>query len=291
MIKDQAESLRRNNPRRQDRTLDPRESKRARKIAVTSGKGGVGKSNVSLNLSLAIGRLSQKVLLVDADTNLANIDILLGIKIQKTLADVVFGNQFFGDVLTNGPEGLQILPGSSGVVGLMENDEAAREKLFLGFEEFERQFDVILIDTGAGVSENVLSFVASADDVVLVTNSEPTSITDAYAMVKLTINRNPNAKIHILVNLAANRAQALDTFEKLQLAVRNFLHYELQMIGFLPVDPNIPAAVAHQEPFLTLYPRCAASNSMMMMARKLLKAPPLEANRGSMLKRIFQQKD
>ncbi|MBZ0265171.1 MinD/ParA family protein [bacterium] len=263
----------------------------ARKIAVTSGKGGVGKSNISLNLAIAIARLNKKVLLIDADTNLANIDILLGLKVNKTLADVVMGTAFFSEVLLNGPEGIKLLPGSSGMIEMVEQDSAVREKLTKAFTEFEQHYDVILIDTGAGLSNAVLDYVTGADDVVLVTNAEPTSITDAYAMVKVALYRNPMLHMHVIVNLAPSRDHAMGTFDKLRLAVRNFLQVDIQMLGFVPVDPNIPIAVAKQEPFITRYPRSAATNAVMMIARKLLKIQPSrDSQKSGFLTRIFQQK-
>lgn len=267
-------------------------SNRARKIAVTSGKGGVGKSNVSLNLAIALGRLGKRVLLVDADTNLANIDILLGIQVKHTLSDVIFGSAFFSDIILNGPEGIHILPGSSGVVEVMEEDDAVRQRMFDAFDELERRYDILLIDTGAGLSENVLQFVTGADDVVLVTNSEPTSITDAYAMIKVAVYRNPRLKVHVLINLAKRQSDAADTFEKLQLAVRNFLQMEVTMLGALPLDPNVPAAVAEREPFFIRFPRSAAATSLMLMAQKLIKSDRGGRDRGeSFMGRVFKNKD
>ncbi len=290
MPSDQAEPLRKQSrrmgsPRRQSREEGGK--KRARRIAVTSGKGGVGKSNISLNLAITFGKLGQRVLLVDADTNLANLDILLGLKMRATLYDVITGDAYFSEVLTNGPAGIKILPGSSGVVEMLERDSEVRNKMISAFEEFERLYDIILIDTGAGLSENVMQFVVGADDVILVTNSEPTSITDAYAMVKVAITRNPMLKIMVLINLAQRQRDAMDTFEKLQLAVRNFLHVDLDLLGYLPVDPNVPVAVAKREPFATLFPRSPATTALMMMARKYLKMPVSSEDRANFLQRIF----
>lgn len=285
MTRDQAQSLREQN----DARSRAKGVRRARRIAITSGKGGVGKSNVSLNLAIALGKIGRKVLLVDADTNLANIDILLGIPVRHSLADVIFGDAFFGDILIEGPEGIGILPGSSGVVEMMEENEAVRQKLFDAFNTLEQQFDVVLIDTGAGVSENVVQFVASADDAVLVTNSEPTSITDAYAMVKLATHRNPGLTMQVVVNLAAREEEAKETFEKLRLAVRNFLNRDIELLGLIPWDKNVQAAVNDRQPFLTTYPKTGASTAMMLMAHKLMRrSNQPEPAGGSLVERMYK---
>ncbi|MFC2170939.1 MinD/ParA family protein [Calditrichota bacterium] len=290
MSPDQAESLRKQ-VSRPIRALNKKETgARAWRIAVTSGKGGVGKSNVSLNLSIALARLGKRVLLVDADTNLANIDILLGLKIEKNLLDLINGNSFISEVIVNGPEGIKLLPGSSGVVEILERDTEIRKKLMSTFDELERIYDIILVDTGAGLSENVIQFVTGADDIVLVTNSEPTSITDAYAMIKIAVSRNPGLKFQVLVNLAARQSDARDTYEKLHLVVKNFLNIETVMLGFLPIDPSVPAAVAKREPFLTEFPRCAATTAMIMIARKLLKMAVPTNEKSNFLQKILGNK-
>jgi flagellar biosynthesis protein FlhG len=286
VTRDQAQSLREQNGTRKRGDS----AKRARRIAITSGKGGVGKSNVSLNLAIALARIGRKVLLVDADTNLANIDILTGLQVRHSLADVIFGDAFFGDIMVEGPEGIHILPGSSGVVEIMEEDSEVRKKLFDAFDDLERRFDVVLIDTGAGLSENVIQFVISADDAVLVTNAEPTSITDAYAMVKVATHRNPALRMQVLVNLAVREQEAMDTFEKLQLAVRNFLNQDIELLGLLPLDKNVQAAVAAREPFLTTYPKSAASTAIMLMAHKLMRrSRQPDEDEANLAERMYKQ--
>lgn len=287
MTRDQASTLRSQNGDREKRNS---RAARARRIAVTSGKGGVGKSNVSVNLAIALARIGRKVLLVDADTNLANVDILLGLHARHTLADVIFGDAFFGDILLDGPEGITILPGSSGVIEVMEDDAVVRQKMFDAFDDLERRFDVLLIDTGAGLSDNVLHFVASADDAVLVTNSEPTSITDAYAMVKVATHQNPALRMQVVINLAAKDQDAKDTFEKLQLAVRNFLSVDIEMLGILPLDKNVQTAVSQRQPFLTLFPKSAASTAIMLMAHKLMRRSQVpEEDSESLAQRIYDR--
>ncbi|MDP8206990.1 MAG: MinD/ParA family protein [Candidatus Electryonea clarkiae] len=291
MSPDQAESLRQQARSNKRPSVDIKGEKIAWRIAVTSGKGGVGKSNVSLNLAIAFAKLGKRVLLVDADTNLANIDILLGIKIKHTLPEMIFGKIFLSEVLVNGPEGIKILPGSNGVIEVLEHDEEVRRKIFDIFNELERQFDIIVVDTGAGLSENVVQFVIGADDVVLVTNSEPTSITDAYAMIKIAVARNPALRMHIMINLAAKQSDAIETFEKLHLVVKNFLNVDTHMLGFLPIDPSVPAAVARREPFISLFPRSAVSIAMIMIARKLLKLPVSSNEKMNFLQKILRSKE
>jgi flagellar biosynthesis protein FlhG len=290
VARDQAHSL-----RQQQQNLKRQNSgsgKKAFKLAITSGKGGVGKTNISLNLAIALGKLGKRVLLVDADPNLANIDILLGINIQNTLADIIAGTAFFSDTIVQGPEGIHILPGSSGVIEMVKNDLETFERMSGAFNELEQQYDILLIDTGAGLSESILNFVVSADEAVLVTNSEPTSITDAYAMVKVATHLNPLLKMNILVNLVPNTLVGKDTFEKLQLAVRNFLQIEIDVLGYLPFDPNVQIAVSEREPFIELFPKSKASVTMMMMAHKVVKmAQGNKARNDGMFERLFQVKD
>ncbi|MCB2198235.1 MinD/ParA family protein [bacterium] len=290
MTRDQADSLR-NQHRTMRKSPGSKGLHSARKIAVTSGKGGVGKSNVSLNMAIAFGRLGKRVLLVDADTNLANIDILLGIHVQNTLADVIVGSAFFSDTLIDGPEGIQIMPGSSGAVEMLDKDDVVRDRILAAFDDLEQRYDIVLIDTGAGLSESIMQFVVSADDVILVTNPEPTAITDAYAMLKVASYRNTTMNAHVLINLAPKPQEAKETFNKLQLAVRNFLQFDINYLGALPIDPNIPQAVAERTPFILRNPRSSASTAMVMMAHKLLKMPVKnEADRASFISRIFRQR-
>lgn len=290
MTRDQADSLR-NQHRTMRKSPSSKGSHRARKIAVTSGKGGVGKSNVSLNMAIAFGRLGRRVLLIDADTNLANIDILLGIHVQNTLADVIVGSAFFSDTLIDGPEGIQIMPGSSGAVEMLDKDDVVRDRILASFDDLEQRYDIVLIDTGAGLSESIMQFVTSADDVILVTNPEPTAITDAYAMLKVASYRNTTMNAHVLINLSPKPQEAKETFDKLQLAVRNFLQFDINYLGALPIDPNIPQAVAERTPFIIRNPRSSASTAMVMMAHKLLKMPVKnETDRSSFISRIFRQR-
>ncbi|RJP81633.1 MAG: MinD/ParA family protein [Candidatus Zixiibacteriota bacterium] len=283
MIKDQASKLRDLSKikRLTDEHLHP-----VRRLAVTSGKGGVGKSNLSLNLGLAWQKLGRRTLLVDADTNLANIDILLGITPKYTLADAILRGAFIADVLVDGPEGLRILPAGSGVVEMVGLDDLVQDRLVRGLEELEKSRDLVLLDTGAGIHEGVVELAGGCDEVIFVTTPEPTAITDAYAAIKVISSRNAAIKPYLLVNQARSSEESEEVSRKICLVVENYLAIHLEPLGFLPLDPHVPQAVARQTPFLLAYPRCPASLNLMMIARRLLKLPPSNSG-GTLFRQLF----
>ncbi len=270
MIKDQAASLRDLSKlkRRTEKHLKP-----VRRIAVTSGKGGVGKSNFSLNLGICLQKLGQRVLLVDADTNLANIDVLLGVNPEYTLADVVLGDRFIEDIILDGPQGLKIMPAGSGVVDLVGLDSVVQDRIAHGMSDLEANHDAIILDTGAGIAEAVVDFACGADEVIVITTPEPTAITDAYAVIKVISSRNAALKFHLLVNFAKNQEEANEVARKIKLVVENYLTVSINILGFLPIDDHIPRAVARQKPFMLVNPRCPAALNIEMIARRLLKMP------------------
>jgi len=250
-----------------------RASRSALRLTVTSGKGGVGKSNFALNAAIALAALDRRVLLVDADANLANLDLLIGVNPKHNLGDVFRGRAGLNDVLIDGPGGLKILPGASGDLELLDHDAEIEQRLSEGFRTLDRSFDVILIDTGAGLSPEIVSYAAAADDTVIVTHAEPTATADAYAMIKVISQRNPNARIHILVNMVRSQTEAEDLFDRLSLVVQNFLQFPLEFLGFIPNDPQVRIAVAAQRPFSVLFPNSPAAIAVRMMVRKLLRMP------------------
>lgn len=276
-----------------------------RRIAVTSGKGGVGKSNFSLNLGICFQMLERRTLLVDADTNLANIDILLGIHPQYTLADAIIGDRSLPEVIIQGPQNLSILPAASGVVELVGLNEVIRNRLESALADIclrrlpgmsaegitselwafgekgmgEGYFspDMVIFDTSAGISSAVVDLVGRmADEVIVITTPEPTAITDAYAAIKvISRTAEPSStersmKFYLIVNFANNEKEASEVARKIKLVVENYLTLQLHYLGFLPVDRSIPASVAQQKPFLLNYPKCPASRNLKMIARRLL---------------------
>jgi len=283
MIKDQASRLR---DLSKLKRLTQEQLHPVRRLAVTSGKGGVGKSNISLNLALCFQRLGRRVLLVDADTNLANIDILLGISPKFTLADVILKGQFIHDILVDGPEGLHILPAGSGVVEMLGLDDVMADRIERGLADLERAQDLIILDTGAGISEGVVEFASASDEVIVVTTPEPTAITDAYAALKVISSRNLALKLYLLVNFARNQEEAEEVARKIKLVVENYLNLSIESLGFLPVDAHVPQAVSRQKPFLVISPRCPAALNLMMIARRLLRLPAKQSG-GSLFGQLF----
>jgi flagellar biosynthesis protein FlhG len=247
-----------------------------RVFAVTSGKGGVGKSNVVVNLGLALARSGLKVLLIDADLGLGNLDILLGLKPQCTVRDAIFMHCSLSEVIVDGPEGIKILPASSGFPELADLDE--HQKLFLlsELDHYAENLDAVLIDTGAGISSNVLFFNIAAEETILVANNQPTSLMDAYALIKILATRHGRKRFKLLANGVARSEEAMTVCRTLSRVTERFLGPEvaLDFLGFIPYDVCIPKAVMKQQPVLSLYPQGPASRSFRTLARNLWESPP-----------------
>jgi len=294
MANDQAGQLRRQREgERRAGILRPLEEARGGlRICITSGKGGVGKSNFALNSAIALAGLGKKVLLVDADTNLANLDLLLGISPRYNLADVVTGDKTLKEVIVPGPGGTSILPGASGDIFMLGLDDDVENHLVDSFSELEESYDLIIIDTGAGLNRQIVTYATSADEVVIVTSPEPTARADAYAMVKVISQARPTVPIHLLVNMVKSAEEGMDVFDGLNLVVQTFLKFSIKYLGHLPFDPNVMAAVAAQKPLMLEYPRSAASVAIRMTSHKLLRGVNLSTAsvRESLVTRVFQEK-
>lgn len=245
------------------------EQRTSKVITVTSGKGGVGKTNVTVNLAIALSRIGKRVAILDADFGLANIDVMLGIVPKHTLVDVMYDNKNILEVLTDGPENIKFISGGSGVEGLVKLTEKQRESFMQNISLLDRLVDFILIDTGAGLSESVLGFVMAADEVILVTTPEPTSITDAYALIKFIANRDENKKIRVVVNRAENAGEADDILNKLSVVTNRFLTVDIHPLGFVPHDGQVIKAVKMQQPFILSFPKSQASRHIIELSKKL----------------------
>ncbi len=249
-------------------------------IAVTGGKGGVGKSNVSVNLSIALAEKHRRVVLLDADLGLANIDVLLGIRADKTIADVLSGEAELRDILIQGPGGIRIVPAASGVQHMASLDAQQHGAMIHAFSELSDQLDVLVIDTAAGISDTVVSFVRAAQEVVVVVCDEPSSITDAYALIKLLNKEYGMVRFRVLANMVATPKQGHQLFMKLSGVCERFLDVSMQYTGAIPFDENVRAAVKKQKAVLESFPHCKASQAYRQLASKIDEWPILSSPRG-----------
>ncbi|HWR89890.1 MAG TPA: MinD/ParA family protein [Dissulfurispiraceae bacterium] len=242
-------------------------------IAVSSGKGGVGKTNFVANLALLYAGMGKRVLILDADLGLSNIDVLFGIAPRLTLKDVLMGEKSITDVLCTGPGGIMILPAGSGVRELTRLSEEQRLKLVSALDDFDAPFDVFLIDTGAGISDNVLFFCSSAFETVVLVTPEPTSIADAYALIKVLSRDFGEEHFRVLVNTARSEKEAFDTFRRLAIVTDRFLHLSVDYLGYLPHDEHVKDAIMAQKGFIALYPNSAFAKKLGRIGAKLLDTP------------------
>lgn len=245
----------------------------ARVITVTSGKGGVGKSSISVNLAIALSRLGHRVIILDADFGLANVEVMLGIRPQYNLADLMFRGKSLSDIITEGPENIGFISGGSGIQELTNLTRDQIVYLIQKLVELDKKADIVIVDTGAGIADSVLEFVAASSEVILVATPEPTSITDAYALLK-TLNRKTDISLQdTVIKMVANRIDSYEEgkelYDKLSLVVSKFLDLNLEYLGALPQDVCVTKAVMKQKPAITLYPNSQFSHTLTSFAEIL----------------------
>lgn len=242
-----------------------------RVISITSGKGGVGKTNVAANLALALSRSGKRVLILDADLGLANMDVLLGLNPKYSIHHVIKGEKRLDEIIVEAPGGFQVLPAASGIQELTELDQSQRLFLLDELDMLHDRFDVLLIDTGAGISANVMYFNFAAMEKVVVVTNEPTSLTDAYALIKVLVKKYQQKKFKILVNQARDEKEADRIYRQLSRVVDRFLgSLSMDYLGWVPYDKYVSQAVRQQQAVLDLYPDSAASRSFVKVAEDLL---------------------
>ncbi len=261
---------------------DRPKQKQIKTITVTSGKGGVGKSNVVANLAIALSKSGKKVMIIDADLGLSNIDVIFDLAPKYTIQHILSGEKKLADVLVDGPYGIKILAASSGVQELTELDEFQRLRLIEEFETYDADIDVLLIDTGAGISENVAFFCIASQEIVVVTSPEPTALTDAYALIKVLNTQYQEKDFKILVNSARNAEDAFEVFKRISIAADKFLNLSLDYLGFLPYDDSVPKAVRQQKAFIDAYPNSKASENLRLIAAKVLEEESPNKIKGSL---------
>ncbi|NPV06684.1 MAG: MinD/ParA family protein [Anaerolineae bacterium] len=247
--------------------------RQTRALAVASGKGGVGKTSIAVNLGLALARRGTRVLLFDGDLGLANADVLLGLRPERTLRDVVVGRCRLSEVLIEAEAGLHLAPGGSGLAELLHLDEAGRRELLLELGELERSYDFVLMDLAAGLGRDVVRLLAHAGEVLVVTTPEPTALTDAYALVKVAHRGPGDNRFGLVVNLANNELDGREAACRLQRVARAFLDLALPLRGILPNCAQVPESVRSQTPTLTAFPRSPFSVAVRALAGELAGQP------------------
>ncbi|MFA9398595.1 MAG: MinD/ParA family protein [Clostridiaceae bacterium] len=245
------------------------EVNKARIVTVTSGKGGVGKSNFVVNLSIVLQKMGKKVLVIDADIGMGNDDIILGGYSKYNIYDLILHDKSLEDVLIVGPYGIKLLPAGSGLSKVDELSKKQRTKLFNILNSLS-EFDYIFMDTGAGINRSVLAFIASCEELIIITNPEPTSITDAYSLLKAVGYFKLKDKAKIVVNRAQDEKEAIITFNKISNAVSIFLKMNLEYLGYIEEDSKVIEAVKQQIPYVVKYPNSTASLNMTSIAYKLI---------------------
>ncbi len=249
-------------------------------IAVTGGKGGVGKTNVSVNLSTALVEAGRRVVLMDADLGLANVDVLMGLRPRHNIADLLAGKCRLEDILVEAPGGLKVVPASSGTQSLVTLSAHEHAELIHAFSDIEDELDVLVIDTAAGISESVVSFVRAAQEVLVVVCDEPTSITDAYALIKL-LNRDYGMnRFRVLANMVRSEQEGRNMFTKLTTVTDRFMDVALQYMGSIPYDESVRKAVQKQQPVFRAFPRSKSALAIGQLAQKVMGWPVQSAPRG-----------
>ncbi len=248
-------------------------------MAITSGKGGVGKSSLSVNLAIILRQTKKKVLLIDADIHLGNIDLILGIRTKYSISDIVKGNISVGDAIISGPGEIDILPASSAVSELLELEDVALKNLSEAFAEYEHNYDLVLLDTGAGITQNVTSFLLGSDKILLIVTPDPASIADAYAIIKVVKKIRTEIPIILIVNMASSHEEGETLFKKMSLMVQKFLANNIEYGGSVLMDEMIRKSIKKQRPFILDYPNSSCSKNLHLLKRKILSISSLEASR------------
>ncbi|MBN1493497.1 MAG: MinD/ParA family protein [Candidatus Omnitrophica bacterium] len=240
-------------------------------IAITSGKGGVGKTNFVTNVALQLAKFKKKVIIVDLDLGLANVDILLNLTPKYNIEDVIRGRKSVEEVILEGPQGVKLLPGGSGISRLADLDDQERNNFIKGFTTLKETYDYILLDTAAGISKNVIEFVLIADEAIVVTTPEPTAITDAYAAIKIIGKRNKDMDVYVLFNMVQSEHEAQMYFKKINQVIRQFLNMSVTYLGYIIDDQCVKQSIMRRKAFSIAYPFSHATRSVHLAARQVIK--------------------
>ncbi|WP_028117902.1 MinD/ParA family protein [Ferrimonas senticii] len=255
------------------RQMAANQPRTTRVVAVTGGKGGVGKTNVSINTAAAMAAQGQRVLLLDADLGLANVDVLLGVRARRNLSHVLAGECTLEQVIIEAAENLYVIPAASGTQEMVALTAAQHAALIQAFSELDRQFDCLIVDTAAGISDMVMSFARASQEVLVVVCDEPTSITDAYALIKLLSREHGVFRFRIVANMVRSLREGMELFAKLSKVTDRFLDVALELVATIPFDENVRKAVRQQKVLLEAYPRSPAAIAYQGLANKVMSWP------------------
>ncbi len=258
----------------------------ARTLAVASGKGGVGKTSMTVNLAVQLTRLGRRVVVLDADLGTANADVVCNVRAQRTLAHLVAGRCTIDELVIDAPGGFRLVPGASGLAHMANLDPAQIQRLTQAMSRLEATADVILIDTAAGVGPGVLGFCAAADRLLVVSTPEPTAITDAYALIKTINTQVADADIHLLVNMVRDEAQGRAVYKRISGVTKRFLGLSPSYAGCVARDEGVPRAVCRRRPFALDAPRSRAATDLLGLAHRLDRHAAVEPASGGLLRRL-----
>ena len=252
-----------------------------RVISVTSGKGGVGKTNIAANLAYLLAKHNKQTLILDADAGLANIDVILGINSRYNLSHMLSGEKSLKDVIIDGPGGIRILPSASGIPEMTDLSRGQKLTLIDELSTLGNSLDFMMIDTGAGISSNVMYFNMAAKEIIVVTTPEPTSMTDAYALIKVLYQRHSQRRFRLIVNMVKNAMEAKEIYTRLSNATDHFLNLTIEYLGHIVLDEKVREAVRLQTALVEVYPQCPAARCLAKIAEKISSETLEEYENGS----------
>lgn len=260
----------------------------ARVVAVTSGKGGVGKTNIAANLAICLAGMRERVLLLDADMSLANVDVVMDIRNKYDISHVLNGHKRMEDIIQSGPGGVRVICGASGIDKLADLTEGEQRHLLHHLSKLQEETDTILVDTAAGISRSVVNFCLAADHVLVVTTPESTAMTDAYGMVKVLARKRYEGPISIVVNMARDLAEGKRTYQRMADVARKFLGRDLYFAAVLPKDERLCTAVRSRKPVVLAYPRAEISSSIAKLASRLSDGRRVNAASGGFFRKMVK---
>jgi len=257
-------------------------TKPVRVIAITSGKGGAGKTNLSVNIGIALAQTGQRVAILDADMGLANVDILIGVYPKFNLSHVLSGEKTLADIMMEGPSGIRIIPGASGIQKMAELSSTEQAAMIRAFSEIDQELDVLIVDTAAGISASVVNFARACQEIIVVVCDEPTSLTDAYAFIKLLNRDYKLTDFHVVANMVKTVEQGQALFQKLIKVTDHYLDVTLRFVGSVPYDENLRKSVQKQSPVVAAFPNTKATLAIKDIAAKINRWP-LKTGAGSFI--------